>query len=67
MSTLESAAKAFFLVTEVSRLIRLAHDRGCKWNYEILADMTKDELPQPTGGCEIRVIIHPPPSTCKAT
>jgi hypothetical protein len=60
MNDTETAARAFGVVTEISQLMRMAHQRGCKWESEIVAEMTDEPFPQPTGRYDIRVTIHPP-------
>jgi hypothetical protein len=70
MTKLEKAARSFFVLAQISRLLKLAHDQQLQWSYEITAntvddpegkpERNQDGSPKFTGGYEIRVTIHPP-------
>jgi hypothetical protein len=62
-----AGTRSFFLLAQLATLLVECHQHGHDLQYEIKACMTegvnpprtKDDLPKPTGGYEIRIWINP--------
>jgi hypothetical protein len=50
-----SAAKMFCFVCRITEILAMAHDTGCKWDYNVHREYTKEM--QPTGECTINIKI----------
>ena len=57
MNDVASAARSFFVLAQIAKLMDSAHEKNCQWEYEITAGHNNGKG---TGGHEIHIVIHPP-------
>ena len=61
MNDVNSAARSFFLLTEIADKLQIGHNNGCKLEYEIEEyGYSRNDNREPRGTIKINIIIHPP-------